>query len=300
LVFLAAAANAGIGTVYETAEGAALRHIVRTEQLTTALSLNSARGHAASLAGPPAGGALFAVTRWLPFGVDAVSYLISAGAIALIRKPLQAVRTESTERSNWLRDVRAGIRVVLDHPLLRTVAVAAPLGNFAVSAVLFAVVLILQHRGAPPALIGGAQAAVGAGALLGAFLTPLFRRHIADRTIILVECWMVTAAVATMAILSGSYAVVIPLAIGIVLVPAANATLSAHQMAVTPDHLQGRVYSALMVGTTAIVPLAPLAAGLAFEFIGGAGTIAIFAGLVAVTAVSLTVSPGIRNLQSLT
>ncbi|HEX3813519.1 MAG TPA: hypothetical protein VHX59_11815, partial [Mycobacteriales bacterium] len=59
------------------------------------------------------------------------------------------------------------------------------------------------------------------------------------------------------------------------------------------------VYSALMVGATAIVPLAPLTAGLAFEFIGGAGTIAIFAGLVAVTAVLLTMSPGIRNLQSL-
>ena len=51
---------------------AAIRSVVRTEDLATAFSQNQARQHVASLLGGPLGGALYAVRAWAPFAVDAI------------------------------------------------------------------------------------------------------------------------------------------------------------------------------------------------------------------------------------
>ena len=63
--------------LFGPAEMSAVRTVVPTEQLPTALSQNQARQHVASLVGGPLGGALYGVTRWLPFAVDVVTYAVT-------------------------------------------------------------------------------------------------------------------------------------------------------------------------------------------------------------------------------
>ncbi len=68
----------------------AIRAVVPTEDLPTALSQNQAREHVAGLLGGPLGGALYAVARWLPFAVDTVSYAVSCVTLTRIRTDLSA------------------------------------------------------------------------------------------------------------------------------------------------------------------------------------------------------------------
>jgi MFS family permease len=61
---------------FSLAESAALPQIVPKEQLPTAVAQNQARVQGADLVGQPLGGALFGISRLLPFAADAVSYAV--------------------------------------------------------------------------------------------------------------------------------------------------------------------------------------------------------------------------------
>ena len=70
-IMVAAFIEGTAAIIYRLAERAAIRHVVPGEQLAAALSQNEARGQASGLMGGPLGSGLFAVLRWLPFGMTA-------------------------------------------------------------------------------------------------------------------------------------------------------------------------------------------------------------------------------------
>ena len=74
--------------VFAPAEMSAVRTVVPTDQLPTALSQQQARQHVASLVGGPLGGALYSVTRWVPFLFDAVTFAVSWVLLGRIRTDL--------------------------------------------------------------------------------------------------------------------------------------------------------------------------------------------------------------------
>jgi MFS family permease len=82
----------GEGTLFvffNLAETGAIRQVVPAEQLPAALAQNEARNRGAGLAGPPLGGLLFGLGRFVPFLVDALSYVVSLAALLLIRAEFQ-------------------------------------------------------------------------------------------------------------------------------------------------------------------------------------------------------------------
>jgi MFS family permease len=297
-VILATAAVTGAaGALFGPAQAAALRHIVPSSQLPLATARNEARGYAAELAGPPLGGLLFGVARFAPFLADAVSFVISAVAVAAIRKPLQAERTEAPEpihRAIWL-----GLRFVVREPFLRAVLCLAPLVNAAMAGVLFLLIVILEDRGTPAAGIGAMQSLILAGGLLGALIAPWLLPRV--RTAVLIPLCVCSLAlvVGVAAALPGTYLVGAVLAFGLLLSPALNAGLVGYQIAVTPDAMQGRVNSTISLLATCLQPLAPLAAGLLFAAVGGQWAMACFAGVLVLAAVGSVVSKGIRGMRPL-
>ncbi len=68
--------------------------------------------------GPPLGGFLFALTATLPFGLDGVSFVVSAGLLAML--PHQHV--ERTERRAVGHEMVVGLRWLAKHKLLRLLA----------------------------------------------------------------------------------------------------------------------------------------------------------------------------------
>jgi hypothetical protein len=94
-----------------------------------------------------------------------------------------------------------------------------------------------------------------------------------------------------------SVAAAIPVALAVFLGPASNAALFGHQAAITPDRLQGRVVSVIVVVATSVAAAAPLLAGALITLWGPPVSVLVFAATVAGAAVAATTSRGIRTVQ---
>jgi MFS family permease len=282
---------------HENAQFGAVRNVVALTQVAEATARNEARGAAVSLIGPPIGGALYGVARSLPFLADAFSYLLSFIGIALIRQPMQQVRTEPREHP--VKELVEGIRFTIGEPFLRAVLFIAPPINLAFNGISFAVIIILQQQGTPPALIGTVETGFGAGILVGALLAPTLARKIPLRWLVFGIGWAGVALMAVSAALSGSILIGIPMALAIMLGPACNAALFGYQAAITPDRLQGRVMSVIFLGAMSLSSLAALIAGVLVHAWGGPATVLTFAGIMAIAAITATTSKGIRKMRPL-
>ena len=92
-------------------------------------------------------------------------------------------------------------------------------------------------------------------------------------------------------------AAAIPIAAVVFLGPASNAALFGHQAAITPDRLQGRVVSVVIVVATVRVRDRAAAGRRDDHGVGQPASVLVFAAAVAGAAVAATVSRGIRAMQ---
>ncbi|MBM2619871.1 MFS transporter [Actinoplanes sp. LDG1-06] len=292
LILVVAVVDAAASAIFGTAEDASLRSIVPIRQLPDAVARNEARSYGTSLAGPPLGGLLFGLGHAVPFAANVVSYLVSITAVLAIRKPLQAPRED--EPQAYGAALAEGLRFVFTHPFLRTLMlVAAPL-NFAINGVVFALIVALQRAGTTPAVIGLTETIVAAGGLLGAFAAPAVQRRLGLVALTRSICWAAAVLLASAALFPSSIAAAIPLGLTVFFGPAANAALFGFQAAITPDRLQGRVISVIMVAATSMAAAAPLLAGVVLSTRGPATAILVFAATVAGSALVATFSRGLR------
>src|SRR5215475_2754811 len=174
--------------LFAPAHAGAMRAVVPTRQLPAAAGAQTGRQAAVRLGGPPLGGALFELARALPFGVDAASYACSTVSLLAMRTPFQQER--EPDRSPLRSRLAEGFRFLWGHPFLRTCALLVGLANFLGPGVLLAVVVIGTGQGLSGGRVGMLVAAFGACLLLGSFLSPLVRRLLPVRAVLLLEFWM--------------------------------------------------------------------------------------------------------------
>lgn len=292
VIIAIAVVDAAGGAVFGTAEHAALRSIVPAPQLPAAVARNEARSYGTSLAGPSLGGLLFGLGHALPFFGNALSYLASMIGVALIRRPLQTARQETTD--GYAAAMAEGLRFVFRNPFLRAVLfISAPL-NFAVTGIIFTIVVTLQRNGTPPAVIGLTETILGVGGLLGAFAAPVLQRWLSLTALVRTICWTGAGLFASSALLTASIAAAIPVALALFLAPACNAALFGYQASITPDRLQGRVISVIFLVASSAASAAPILAGVFVTAWGSPTAILIFALAVAGSAIAATLGKGIR------
>ena len=282
--------------VYSAAQAGALRSVVPTSQLPAAVATVTGREAAISLAAPPLGGALFGISRALPFLVHAVSYAFSAFALLAIRTPFQEEREH--DRSHLRTRLAEGFRFLWAHPFLRECAFLYGLANFIGPGVLLAVLIIGKEEGLSGGEVGLLLSAFGACVLLGAFLSPLVRRLLPVRGVLLLELWTWTGCGLFLVwpnvyVLTAS---ILPTALAI---PSTDSVVNSYQLAMTPDRLIGRVESVRSTIALLIAPLGPLTAGLLLDAVSERAAIAVFAAFGLVLALWGTLSPAIRAAPSL-
>jgi hypothetical protein len=110
-------------------------------------------------------------------------------------------------------------------------------------------------------------------------------------------CWSTVALMVISVLLAPGIAAAAPLAVAVFLGPTANAALFGYQAAITPDHLQGRVVSVVLLAATSAAALAPALAGVLLAHLAGHAALLVFPILVAVSAVVATSSSGIRTMS---
>lgn len=239
----------GLGTgevFFDGASQTILPTVVSGEQLERANGFfYAAETVTNAFLGLPLGSALFGFVVWLPFGIDAASFVAAAVLAATLPgrfRPQQ--RTADADAESMIAGIRVGLRWLVDHVLLRDLALAAALGNLAFGATQATLVLFAREQlGLGERMFGPFVALIGVGSVIGG----VFGGHVVARVgrraaaltmgaVPVVCClligtfptaWAVAALYAVQALTSTVFTVV---------------TVSLRQQ-IVPDHVLGRVNS---------------------------------------------------------
>lgn len=296
VVLVVSVIEGAAGGLFDPSATAALPAIVPGEQLVEAWAATEGRTWAASLAGPALGGLLYGLGRAVPFLADAFSYAISFSTVSRIRgrfRPQQAAQRKAL----W-REVHDGLKIVWQIPLLRAVAVRGPLINFAFNGVLFTITVGLRQHGVSATVIGLVQAAIMAGGVLGAPIAPRLQGRLRPSTISLMISTAGTLLFVIAALVMPSPLVALPVAIVVLLSPAANSGLFALMLRQAPEEMRGRVTSTVGMTAMSLAALAPLIAGLLVEHVSTSWAMGAFAAAQAIAAVLTFVMLGVHDVET--
>jgi MFS family permease len=182
--------------------------LVGPELLVQANALTSgSRLLASEFLGPALGGVLVAaVGTTLAFGIDAISFLVSATALAAIRTPVVPPRRES----KIVREVKEGLNFARSQPWLWVTLVSSGVANFAgAGCVAVLIPLLIKHRlGAGPEGLGAYFAAFGLGGGIGVLLSANFgppRRRITVMYVV----WIAGGLMCAVSGLAGNLAILL-------------------------------------------------------------------------------------------
>lgn len=239
------------------------------------------------VAGAPVGAGLFALAPWLPFLIDAVSYIGSVGSFRALPKPAGGSKRSNAGRS--LRDEAAeGFQWLRRHPVLAPFTASLVVSYFSLATSLgLLVVLAKNELGGSDAAFGIVLAAGAVGAFLGTFvggpLAARFGARSAFTGAVVVQAITVVAAA-----LSGSVVVlgVCWFANGIP-IGATRPLARTLQQRLTPNHLLGRVNVTSRIFTRGVIVVGSLSAGVVAS-VAGVRASFVLAGIVLLIAAAMT------------
>jgi predicted MFS family arabinose efflux permease len=273
---------------FAVGERAAIPQLVPRSQLPAAIAQISAREYTGLVAGQSLGGVLFGLGRALPFAADAISDVVSVATLLLVRARFQEARTAARRR--LLTEVREGLAWTWRHPFVRTTALLSAGLDSVTNALYLAVIVAAQQRGASPAEIGALLGFMGLAGLAGSVLATRLAAALSLRAVALLT--LGTWTVLTPVLAAAPTPLLIGLVYGAMFVfhPTWGAAIGAAQMRSVPEHLMGRVQSAVMVVALGAVPLAQLGAGFLLQLAGPARTILLLAAVMLVTLAAALLS----------
>lgn len=295
-VVLAAFVEGAGAALFAACRPGALRAVVPARQLPAATAAQSGREAVVQVAGPPLGGALFVLSHALPFVADAASYVFSSASLLAMRTPFQERR--ETDAATVRSRLAEGFRFTWNRPFLRTCALLFGLTNFLGPGLLLALVVIGTRQGLSGGGVGLLVAAFGACLLLGAVLSPLVRRALPIRAVLLLELWTWLGCAAFL-VEPDVYVLALGLLPTALAVPSTDSVVHGYRIAMTPDRLLGRAEAVTSTIALAIAPLGPLVAGALLGWVSPRATVAVFAGFALVLALWGTLSPVVRSAPSL-
>ncbi|MGN6578321.1 MAG: MFS transporter [Nocardioides sp.] len=295
---LAVAAATGAASAFiDPAESAAVRQVVPTHHLPAALSQTEARQYAATLVGPPLGGLLYAAARWAPFVADAASYLVASLTALSMRADL-SVRAPKGDRTRVRDDILEGLRFVWSRPFLRAVGLSGMVVNAAVAAMFLVLTLKLLKAGVPEALIGVAMSVGSVAGLVGAVIAPSLIRRLPTGRLVVFAALLIVVGLTPLAFTDNPILVGILLGIAFIGLPALNAGTYSYLIAITPDHLQGRVNAGLGFAATAAQPIGPVLGGVLMSWLGAREAMLVTAVLVIAGVGMLIANRDVRRLPT--
>lgn len=276
--------------------------LVRRENLLQANAKLALSESIAEVSGPAIAGFLVqALTAPAAIAFDALSFLVSAVSIALVR------RTEPppAERGNthMLAEIRDGLRTSWRNPYLRAMALRSAtaalfMGFFASLYPLFTVKVL----GLTPAVIGVVVATGGAFAVAGAWLSEWIVRRMGFGAAFVGAVLFTNGTTFLHPMAHGSVALcclfLVAGQLGDFAWPTINITETSLRQAVAPVDALGRVNSAMNLMFNGMIPVGAFAGGALAEAIGVRAAMFVGGGGYLLSTLWLIFSP-IRHLRDL-
>ncbi len=268
--------------------------LVRREQFTNAMALNSAAFSSMTLAAPGVAGGLYVLVG--PGGLYIVIASLYVAAL-LLTTLIRSTPVQSTQMPSILTDIGDGLRYIMGTRTIMYILAIAMVGSllswpFRILLPIF--IVDVYHLG--PDAMGLMISVLGAGSLAGSLAIASLGRW--RRGLLLMVGGLLTALglglVAAIPIYFAAVGLMILLGLG----DAGRWTLSLTLiMERAEDRYRGRVSSIFMMNF-GLMPLSVLPAGAVAEYLGGRATIGIMAAALAVTTLAFLVAlRGVRELD---
>ncbi|MBU3864196.1 MFS transporter [Streptomyces sp. 4503] len=281
--------------LFEPAENASLPALVADDHLPTAVAMNTARASMGQLAGTATGGFLFAVGRFVPFLLDAVTHTLSFVALLFVRLPRRERPPGGVGPLG--REALAGLRWVWRERRIRVTVACAVVLNLFFSAFYLVVIVLAESRGVPSGEVGVMAAMLGVGGVVGALVAPVLYRKLGSYGAIVAVFWALAVCAPVTALLDSGYLIGVLFALMALFPPTANTAIMTDQLLRTPDELRGRLTSTLVLACGAAGAAGPALGGSLAQIVPGDRAILLCAAGMAAAAVLATASPTLRTLS---
>lgn len=291
-IYVVMFATSTLGICFNAAQAAAIPSLTSGADLLKANGRIQASYSATMVIGPILAGLLISfLSVPLLLLCDALTFLVSALTLALIRRDLNVARPHAPKKLG--DEIAEGLRYVLGHPVLRTIALLTGILSFIGSTVDAQIILFAKHQyQISDAQVGLFFSAGGMGIVALSLPAGFFRKY-----------WSFSQVALGSAILRGLMLIALALTPwywialvawgfceGLSILFSIN-TLSLRQT-IVPGHLLGRVQTIGQVIAWSAIPLGTFLGGLAIEWTHNVGLVYTLIGVInLVIAVLFTLSP---------
>jgi MFS family permease len=292
----------GLATVFfDVAYQSYLPSLVGREVLIEGNNKLESTRSLAEVTGPALGGGLVQLLgATTAVVIDAVSYLVSAAALASVRT--REPEPAPAEHPRLRSQIAEGLRFVIGHPLLRPITGCTSMANL-FGGIQMAVIVLFMVRelGLSASTIGLVFTAGGLGGLLGAMTAAWGARRFGQARIIWLSVLVTTPFGLLIPLAEPGWRIALMfignIAIGYGVVVYNVAQVSFRQ-AICPDRLLGRMNASIRFLVWGTLPLGGLLGGVLAELLGSRGALWVGMGGQLLAVVWVLASP-LRTMRDL-
>jgi MFS family permease len=281
LLYIVAFALGVAETLFDTSAQSIMPNLVDPDRLNRA----NGRLYAVELTmnqfvGPPIGGFLAAIAIGLAFGAGAAAYLLAAVSLVAIVGSFRPVREGPPTRMH--REIAEGLRFLLQHPLLRVLAVMVGVSNLASSAA-FSIFVLYAVAPGPIGLdavgFGLLMTALAIGNVLGSFIVEPLERRLGRANLLAISMGGFVLTVLAPALTTSAPAIAAIWILGGLIGISWNVVTVSLRQRIVPDRLLGRVNASYRLLAWGTMPIGAALGGLTGEIFGLRAVFLIFGGV---------------------
>ncbi|CAN5514706.1 MFS transporter [soil metagenome] len=259
----------GLGEVFfDNGSQAILPSVVEEHQLERANGLLYTSETAGStFVGMPIGSTLFAVAVWLPFGIDAASFVVAAILAASLRGSFRPAPRAGS--SGLMSEMRAGLNWLAHHHVLRNLTLGVALINLALAATQATFVLFaLEELHISRVWFGPLVAIIGAGSLVAGIVGGRVVGKVGRRFAMLVAGLAPVLTSLAIGLWPVAWWVILMTTVQALTITIWSIVAVTLRQQLVPDYLFGRVNSAYRWISSGVMPVGAILGGLTADRFG--------------------------------
>ena len=266
----------GLGEVFfDNSAQAILPSVVSEDQLERANGLlQSSEIAGSTFIGMPIGSTLFAFAVWLPFGIDAASFVVAAILAASLRgsfrpAPRPSTSASDSEATSLIGEMRVGLNWLAHHHVLRNLTLGVALINMALAATQATFVLFaFEELHIAERWFGPLVAIIGAGSLLAGIIGGRVVGKVGRRFAMLVAGLAPVLTSLAIGLFPVAWWVIVMTTVQALTITIWSIVAVTMRQQLVPDHLFGRVNSVYRWISTGVMPIGAILGGLIAQGFG--------------------------------
>ncbi|MET8756369.1 MFS transporter [Lentzea sp. NPDC004782] len=282
-------------TLFNSANSAAMPNVVSAEQLPGALGAAQSSVNTIRIFGAPFAGVVYAIGRTVPFLMNSVSFFISALALRFIDTEFQAEKQLKPTPTRLTADIRDGLGWVWKQPVIRFLAFIQAGDNLRYGAGYLLIIMLATRLQSSPLEIGVVFSGAAVGALIGALASSRITKKYPLGKVAAVMLWIEALAFPLYAFAPNPWLLAGVALLESIIAPIYGVAMSTYRLSITPDHLRGRVHSAVSTLVTGAGSLGALLGGFLLAAIGPDSMVFASAAWLVLLAIATTANRTVRQ-----